>query len=282
LAQIRAWTDDGIHDNTALRVYGGDLLGNVWRFDVNGDIGAPGFDAQLLATLKDESGNAQPITTKPELGNVSGVAVVYLGTGRYLGASDLNDRSQQSLYAIKDNLSAVGYGNPRVAPSSAGFVHQNLSTTNCPPGSAESICTAGQQVRTGSNLAVDFATQNGWYVDFPDSGERATNDPQLALGTLALTTNIPSTNVCLAGGASEFYFFDYRTGRPVSTSSNNVVGKRLGNALSTRSVFARLPGGKIIALMRLSDGTTIVANPPISSIAGTTRRLSWRELLIGN
>jgi type IV pilus assembly protein PilY1 len=42
LGKIRAWVDNASVDNTALRVYGGDMLGNVWRFDVNGDVGAPG------------------------------------------------------------------------------------------------------------------------------------------------------------------------------------------------------------------------------------------------
>jgi hypothetical protein len=29
------------NNNTTQRVYGGDLLGNLWRFDINGDIPSP-------------------------------------------------------------------------------------------------------------------------------------------------------------------------------------------------------------------------------------------------
>ena len=48
LAKITAWVNDSAHNNTTLRVYGGDLLGNVWRFDVNDQRGrarAPGAAA---------------------------------------------------------------------------------------------------------------------------------------------------------------------------------------------------------------------------------------------
>ena len=282
LAQVRAWSDDGMQNNTAQRVYGGDLLGNLWRFDVNGDIGAAGYDAQLLATLRGASANVQPITAKPELGDVNGAAVVYVGTGRYLGLSDLPDSSAQSIYAIKDALTSASYGNPRLAPSASGFVRQTLTMTTCPAGSPATICSAGQSVRTSTSLAVDMANQYGWYVDLPDSGERANTDPQLSLGTLAFTTNIPDSSACTIGGYSNVYFFDYRTGAPVSTSTTGVVGKKLGNALATRPVYARLPNNKVLGIVRLSDGTTVVPSVPIGSAASKTRRFSWRELQIAH
>jgi type IV pilus assembly protein PilY1 len=275
LAQIRAWATNSSLNSTALRAYGGDTLGNLWRFDINGDIGATGYDAQLLATLRDASGNAQPMTSKPELGDVSGNAVVYVGTGRYLGVTDLTDTLGQSIYAIKDNLTAVGQGNPR---ASSSFIKQTLTSTTCPSGSPVTICTAGQLVRTSTALTVNMSTDNGWYVDLPDSGERANTDPQLALGTLAFTTNVPDSTACTVGGYSYFYFFDYRTGAQVSTSTTAVVGKKLGNALATRPVFARLPNNTVVGIVRLSDGTTVVPNVPIGSASSATRRLSWRVL----
>ena len=280
LAQIRAWTDDGSQNNTVLRVYGGDLQGNVWRFDMNGDLSAAGFQAQLLATLRDASGNVQPITTKPELGAVDDVAMVYVGTGRYLGVSDLSDLGQQSLYAIKDSLNNTSYGNPRVAPSAAGFVKQTISSTTCPAGARETLCSAGQEVRTSSNLAVDLKRQSGWYVDLPQSGERANTDPQLAFGTLVFNTNIPASNACYVGGSSETYFFDYRSGAALPTSTNGVVGKKLRNALASRAVFARLPNAKVVSIASMADGTTSETTPPVASAVSSAKRISWRELLI--
>ncbi len=271
MAQIRAWVDRTEINNTSLRVYGGDNLGNVWRFDINNDIGAGGYDAQLLATLRGPSGNAQPVTARPELGLVNGNAVVYVGTGRYLGVTDLTDNSRQSLYAIKDTLGSTSLGNPRTN----NFIQQSLTNSTCPADAT--VCDPSQTVRLGSSNAVDFATNNGWYIDLPATRERANTDPQLALGTLVYTTNIIDPDACSVGGTSFINFFDYRTGGPV-TSSTGVTSVLLGNAIATRPTIVRLPSGKVISLTRLSDARTVVSRIPVGTVPGTTRRISWREL----
>ena len=65
-------------------------MGNLWRFDVNGSIGASGYDAQLLAVLKDGDGVRQSISTKPEVAKLPGGQgiMVYVGTGRFLDRAD--------------------------------------------------------------------------------------------------------------------------------------------------------------------------------------------------
>ena len=289
LAKISGWVDNTDVDNTSLRAYGGDMFGNVWRFDINGNIGTSGYDAQLLTTVYSNAAGTipQPITTKPELGLCGDVnPMVFVGTGRYLGISDLNDTNQQSLYGIKDNLSTAVMPNPQ--SSGSNFVQQTVTTTTCPANSPATVCSVGQTVRTSSKNAVNLATNNGWYVNLPDGvgatsgttgSERANTDPVLALGTLGFTTNIPNSSVCTAGGYSYRYLLNYCTGAPVSTSTTGVSAIKLGNALATRGVFVRLPSGTIIQLTRLSDGTTLSTNVPIGTSGGATRRISWRELI---
>ena len=272
LSQIRAWVDRTDVNNTTRFVYGGDNLGNVWRFDVNGDVGASGYDAQLLATLRDKDGNPQPLTARPELGLVNGKAVVYVGTGRYLGVTDLSDKKTQTIYAIKDELGSTGWGDPRTA---GNFVKQTMTDGLCPKDAT--VCAKSQTVRLGSSNAVDFATNGGWYIDLPILSERANTDPQLALGTLVFTTNVIEPEACTVGGTSYINFFDYRTGGPV-TSSTGVVSALLGNAVATRPTIVRLPTGKVISLTRLSDDRTVVSPIPVGTTPGTTRRISWREL----
>lgn len=269
LAHLRVWVDNAEVDNTARRVYGGDNAGNVWRFDVNGVLAQP---AVRLATLKGSGAAAQPVTARPELGDVSGTAMVFVGTGRYLGTTDLVDTRPQSIYGIKDPLGSTGWGNPRASTS---FVQQTLTDSTCPAGS--SACTVGETVRTGTGNTVNLASDSGWFVDLPVTSERSTNDPQLALGTLVVTTNVVETSACTAGGYSYINFFDYRSGAPVSTA-DGVVSALLGNALATRPTVVRLPSGKIISITRLFDDTTAVRQVPVPPGAGTTRRLSWREL----
>ncbi len=282
LARINAWVDNAQIDNTALRVYGGDLLGNVWRFDINGDVGANGYDAQLLAKLKDASGNQQPITAKPELGDVGGNTIVYVGTGRFLGLTDLSDTSPQSFYAIKDPLastttpSSAIFENPRTGGT---FVRQTETEGTCPAGTPATICSTGQIVRTSSHNAVDLGSNNGWFVDFPQGGERANTDPSLVFGTLVFTTNKPDSSACTAGGYSFLYFLDYRTGGAVSSSTTGVVAKAIGNAFATRPTVVQLPDGSLRALVRMSDVSTVVADIPIGNGSMVTRRVSWREIV---
>lgn len=275
LAHIRAWVDNSELDNTILRVYGGDNSGNLWRFDVNNTIGAAGYDAQRIASLKDSSGQSQPITSRPELGQVGTYAMVFVGTGRYLGQADLTDASQQSIYGIKDNLNAVDIGDPRLTANN--FVQQTLSAGTCPAGS--SACASGQVVRTnGTPQPVNLAVNGGWYVDLPETRERVNTDPQLALGTLVVNSNvIAAGNVCQAGGRAWANFFDYRTGAAVD-SAKNVASVALGDAIATRPSIVALPNNKLVGVTQMSNGSTESPTIPTPGRSDATRRLSWRDL----
>ena len=275
LAQISTWVENTKYDNTTTRVYGGDLFGNVWRFDVNNDVGATGYDAQLLATLRGASGNIQSVTAKPELGKVGSYPVVFVGTGRYLGSTDLADASQQSIYAIKDRLDATSWGNPRL--STPSFVQQTLTDGTC--GTTSSICTSGETIRTASSNAVNFATNGGWFVDLPGTRERANTDPQLALGVLAVTTNLLNPSACTVGGSSFINYFDYRTGSAVSTAGG-ILSVSLGSALATRPVVIRLPSGELFDIISKSDNTLETRRRPPPPPSSGTRRTSWRELTV--
>ena len=278
-------------DNTTVAAYGGDTLGNLWRFDINGDIGATGRDAHLLVSLKDASGNAQPITTKPTIASVNGQPIVYVGTGRYLGTSDVIDNSFQAFYAVLDKSNTTTYGNPRVTAN--GFIHQTLTSGTCPSGSLASVCLPGQVVRTSTSNAVDWSVDNGWYIDFLTGGERSSSDPTLGLGSLLFTTIRPqssSVSACGAPGAdtsaSFLYVLNYLTGAAV-VGANTVTGVSLGSGLVTRPVMIELSDGSVRALIRLANntpngtdmGSTTIRTPPINAPSSASlRRVSWREL----
>jgi len=285
LGRIAGWANFPDNNNTAQRVYGGDLLGNLWRFDVNGDIpllaDPPVYDAQRLATLLDPDGVPQPITSKPELGKIEAYPVVFIGTGQLLGSNDLVSTQTNSLYAIKDRLTDTDYGSPRplspaqTDPTPGDFVAQTLTSAICP---AESVyCTAGDAIVTASNNAVDFNVNDGWYIDFPVAGERLNTDLRLQLGTLAFNTNTPTTGACVPVGVSFTYFLNYRSGGYVEGTS--LLGVRLGDYLSTAPSVVRLIDGTIRGLIRTDEPGTISSPIPFSPGPLDTRRVSWRELV---
>jgi type IV pilus assembly protein PilY1 len=299
LAQIAQWADHPALDNTARRVYGGDLMGNLWRFDIDDNLGTSGNEAQLLATLRgptsvsNPTGTAQPITSKPVLGDANGYPMVFVGTGKLLGQSDLGDTAVQSFYGIKDHLGSTSYGSPR---GDNAFVRQILTVGTCPVGAPSSACSIGQRIRTGTSNPVDLSVKKGWFLDFPDPGERANTDSALALGTLAINTNIPESNACTSGGYSFAYFLNYLTGAPLINNVPNLaqgIGARsLGNGLTSRPVVIESTTGKVVTINQV-DGVgaftpisvggpavfrpTEVDTPIVPGVAGT-KRISWREL----
>jgi type IV pilus assembly protein PilY1 len=280
LAQIRAWADHGERDNTATRAYGGDLLGNLWRFDLDG-----GKDAQLLVTLADDRGNPQPITARPELGEVrlgggTKVPMIFVGSGRMLGPADLADTSTQTIYGIKDTLASVA-GPIHPSARDESFVRQTLSESGSCGSTATSLCAAGQAIRTASNNPVDLAANNGWYVDLPEPGERVISDPVLQLGTLAFSTLVPASGNCADGGRSWINFLDFRTGgtTPIAHASGSEIGSvESGNGGASQPQLIRLASGKILRLVRQPDGATTPAPAPIGEPSAGVRRVSWRQL----
>ena len=114
---------DGIVDF----VYAGDLKGNLWKFDLrssnpddwdvaykDGGVSTPLFIARGPESDADEA--IQSITAKPDvmLHPSKPGYVVCFGTGKFLGDSDVNDRTINTLYGIWD------YGDP-VFQFSAGW-----------------------------------------------------------------------------------------------------------------------------------------------------------------
>ncbi len=271
-SKISAFANNFNVDNTATFVYGGDLLGNLWRFDMS--VNPPAV--LKMAELKDGSGNPQSITTRPELGVVESYRVVFVGTGRYLGEDDLPDPAtlvpplawayQQSFYAIKDVNAA--HGNIRTA--SPGLVEQTIT-----------ILSANS--RSTSTNSVNWSTKDGWFVDFNPSndspGERVNLDPQLVLGTLVVATNVPNNTACSVGGDSWLYQFDYRTGQYVASAPDAQVAQKLTGETLVGVVVVRLPSGVLKGIATGATGEKRTLGVNVGGGGGSGRRASWRELI---
>ena len=259
LARIAGWADNATADNTVQRVYGGDLLGNLWRFSWQNNNGVLTPSVIRLASLVDGSGAAQPITVKPELGEYRGEPYVYIGTGSYLGSSDIASTQTQSIYAIKDSAATV---TPR------NTLKRNvLTSTNV----------------GGNNIRQNSCTQNcdsttGWFVDLPVAGERVNIDLTLQNGTLVVASNLPNADACSVGGSSWINYFNYADGLAVYNSSNSAVGIQQTTALAVGLSVLRLPGGKTVVISSNSDATRKTLDVAFSVTAPGGRRVSWREL----
>ncbi|MGE0356819.1 MAG: pilus assembly protein [Burkholderiales bacterium] len=271
LNHLSAYADNFNIDNTAKYVYGGDLYGNVWKFDML--TGTP--TVTRLATLRDAGGRPQSITSRPELGLIEGFPIVFVGTGRYLGTDDLVDPAtlvppnpwayEQSLYAIKDK--GVSYGNFRAANVLVNTIIPNGPTSRT----------------TNNRTDFDWNTYDGWYLDFnpggDSPGERVNLDPQLVQGTLIVVTNVPNNSACAVGGDSWIYQFNYKTGTFVPSAALNQAGQKFTGQITVGLVVVRLPSGVFKGIATGATGTKTPFAVNIGGGGGSARRISWRELL---
>ena len=132
-----------------LQAYGGDLKGNVWRFDLS-DPDAAKWKAELIAKLKDASGKEQPITTgvRVEIDQNNNVdRYLFVGTGKLLGPNDLADTSViNTLYVIRDGTRTTP-GPAPATPYSRAESQRRRREPRSPASRARRPAAAGTRTR---------------------------------------------------------------------------------------------------------------------------------------
>lgn len=254
LSKINTYYDDFKNNNKATAIYAGDLDGKVWKWTLATNT----TTSQLLGSAKDAIGNAQPITTKIELGKIDSVPVLFFGTGKYLSVVDYATTSIQSVYGIKDNNTDNG-----VFRSNSNIVKQTMSTSGINS--------------TSTNNTVDWSSKIGWFFDLTSqSGERVSIDSILALGTLNVVSNVPATNACTAGGNAWIYQIDFASGGAVKPST--IVGKKFTGGLVVGQILVRLSGsGKILNLLTDSSGSVIPYGVNFYLGSLNSQKSGWKE-----
>lgn len=248
LGKITAYADDAEKNNTAEYVYGGDLLGNLWRFDLSDN------SVMKLAQM----GSGKPITIKPEIGLIKKKRVIFVGTGKYLEVTDLTNTDQQTLYAIKDDGAEVDLG---------GLVQQTMAVVD------------GDKRESTSNNAVNWDSGSGWYINFPSVGERQHVASSLVLGTLLVPTTVPTSSACQPAGYGWLSYFDYRTG--LAVKDDNLVSQMFSAPVVGFNVVY-IDGKPKVNVVKADDpNPELVPGIPFSgSGSGFNKvRSIWRELI---
>jgi type IV pilus assembly protein PilY1 len=188
-----------------------------------------------------------------------------VGTGKFLENSDLTDGQQQSLYAIKDDDATATLVNPRTT-----LIAQTL--------------TNNANKRTVSNNPVDFSTDRGWYVNFPDPGERVNVNPLLAWGVLVAPTLVPEPSVCSPGGYGWLNYFDFETGGTATGAAGGLAGQKFDTPIVGVTPVKKSDGtGDLL----VTGGDGSLKKPPEDPGLGggsgssdfKSKRVIWRELV---
>lgn len=203
-------------------IYAGDLHGNVWKFDVKNRNASNWASAYGSSTAPESlfnatAGVAQPITGALEIGappSGSSGYMIYFGTGKYLGNSDIGNTDTQTAYGILDSGTSITSG--RSALQSQSFIYEGDRTSSDPT-----------QIRIVSNTTFSYSgsgAKRGWYLDLlspnpPNSlGERIVSVPLLRYGRAIFTSIVPSAEPCEQGGYSWITEIDALTGARLTYS----------------------------------------------------------------
>lgn len=245
LAHVNAFKEP---DGTVRFVYGGDLSGNLWRFDLDN------LDSAAAVKKVAAFGSAQPFTAKPALVLYKGKRIVLVGTGRILGRSDFVAPSQattQTFYAIKDDEA----------------ITQTLSRTDLSPQTLNADYTI-------TNTAFSWDSDHGWRMDLP-AGQQVTLEPQVGINAVSFVTNVASADDLCGLNA-------YRYGLQIVSAApprpdDPYVGVPLpgGGAVSNQLVVTT--DGQVVSLSGDANGgyTPGLFEKPGSLKAG---KAGWRQV----
>lgn len=209
--------------------YAGDLLGNLWKFDLtstgtnNWAVAyndgatptanpAPLFQAHYYVAGTPPVDVIQPISAPLEIGlHPNGGYLIIFGTGKYFETGDKSGTAVQSLYGIWDNGSRVTQTDRSTLVRQIILAQPSVNGSNW---------------RVVSKYPIDWGTKRGWYVDlvappYPPGtaqGERVVSAPILRSGRAIFTTLVPSSDPCAYGGISWIMEVDMVTGGRLDNS----------------------------------------------------------------
>ena len=279
---------DTTGDKLADRVYAGDLLGNLWAFDLTDDSPSSptwkvayrqGQTPRPLFIAEDDLGNPQPITSRPVITRQQEVntsmsnqpnLMVFFGTGQYVVAGDKTSTETQTFYGIWDEGTK--------ALERTDLIEQTLD------GASTTITN-----RIMTDTAVSYGAKNGWYFDLPTNGERVTVDPIVRGKLLIFATLIPGSQLCLPegdgwvmvvnpanGGQPGFPTYDVNMDGVID-SSDLIDGKVAGGFR-----VGGIPGGLGVIgnLLMITDDEGKLTSTEIDFGGSTgSGRLSWQEIV---
>ncbi len=214
---------DGIVDF----VYGGDLFGNLWKFDLSAtspESWAISHNKPLFKAVHGEGAAAyhQPITTQPSIRRHPtgrGYLIVF-GTGKYLETTDAAPKSTvESVYGIWDrDLAAPDDISRSKLLAQAIEAELNVHDRDWRIVSNEPISWYGD------GDADPEQSHFGWYLDLvvqgkQPAGEMQVTDTLISGDRLLFTTLIPNDDPCSQGGESWLMALDYRDGSRIDEIS---------------------------------------------------------------
>jgi type IV pilus assembly protein PilY1 len=320
LSTGKAGTNDGIAyvssadldgDHITDYLYAGDLLGNVWRFDLT-SASEGAWAASSTPLFSTPAG--QPITTKIEVISVPQASgqkriMVDFGTGQKFPQTDINPTSYatgtQYLYGIWDwnmadwNIKSSTQYMSLASGSTLTVANLETQTLTAAAGGTLDI-TSNAVCWSGSTTCTSGNTEFGFMIALPGTQEQIVFNPLIYQNALIVNTTIPAVNspssCSVAHDTGNTIAISLITGGALglfkNTSDTNAAGS-LTNGTGTPFI-AQAGGNTFILTQSLGDASYTVANGAapaagpltctaganlctgsIQSAAQASKRLTW-------
>ncbi len=291
----RGWdaTGDGLVDY----LYAGDLQGNVWKFDFSSATPSvwassytSGGNPAPMFVAKDSAGTRQPITGMIGIGINGrkndanfGKRYIFVGTGRYITATDVTSTATQSWYGLIDEGAVIS--------SRSALKQRTIDLTGT---------VAANSARAFSlPVAGDMAGKAGWYIDLvPPStgatgGERMIGEQKFLGSVLIASSIVPNSDACVPGGQGFINALDAFTGASLTKpffDVNNDLTLDDSDGLATSTTTRRIVGSLNPGINLPSDSFLIGNRLITSGTSGGVRslsivtpirfgRITWREVV---
>lgn len=318
LAAPVTWMGNSPDDGISTVAYAGDLLGQVWSFELySKGKSTPTSQGTLLFTAKDSGDKIQPITAGMLVGKKPNTAEIWLffGTGKYLASGDLADKSVQSWYGLivqdpDDTTLVSNLSKGRSSLVARSIIAETTGSAGDPTATppvlpvlpARVVSAAG----TNADGTPDMSGKSGWYIDFQSpstddqgapisisKGERMVLPNQFQGSLLLGTTRIPvATDICNPSGSGwemaidpftganpSDNFFDFDGNGVIDDGDMVTVGDKKYPAAGIG--FSSLPNSPIFVggSMLMSFDNGTTSSLKTAGTTGQALRVSWRELI---
>jgi type IV pilus assembly protein PilY1 len=202
------------------RLYAADVGGNIWRVDLEPSAGtAPAnWTVTLFASVGGSGSPKRKFFFPPDVVTTKDFDMVMAGTGDR--EHPLYSASTTSSYAVKNRFYALKDPNvgTEVAPGWVAITDATASTGTAVPTGLTHV------VPPSALYDPAVATDNGFYVDMPNAGEKIVNAPTTVGGFTYFGTNappLPTSQACTNLGTARGYQVNFLTG---ATRSNVIDG----------------------------------------------------------
>jgi len=262
-------------DSTVDLVYGGDLKGNVWRWDFRTDTPGP---ASLLFTAEKD----QPITSgiTATLHPDTGELFIGFGTGRFISENDLPSEAPptQSIYGLIDPINALSIDNTPLIQLS------DLQDRTIGSNSTVEINGKSRKIREFEPSSSLEIGKKGWYMDLSPN-ERVISDAQMVTGgTMVFPTVIPpkpneSASCESAAGSGFINMIDLLTGTAPIGVTYASIGTEVGMPTSPQ-VLCNESSCKLITCEgdKCDENLAVIDAPSPASSPVKPHRVQWRSL----